>query len=207
MRCANRCAPSCACSESRWTLFRIERTLRRTPVAETKIKEGKQAVKMTRLSCHRFRSNQVRLALSLLASTCWVCREGLRTGRSPACSNDCKDRRAAGQTCTLLLAFPGGRASDAAAVRGDAEPDRAATDTDGISGSWSSQSVAESLYKLVGGGRGVAKVGHKWGNFGLYWCGWKTVGSSSIERSFHDVANGRDGCTMVLFSRSKRKFR
>lgn len=29
--------------------------------------EGKQAVKMTRLSCHRFRSNQVRLALSLLA--------------------------------------------------------------------------------------------------------------------------------------------
>jgi hypothetical protein len=31
------------------------------------IKEGKQAVKMTRLFCHRFRSNQVRLALSLLA--------------------------------------------------------------------------------------------------------------------------------------------
>ena len=31
------------------------------------IKEGKQAVKMTRLSCHRFRSNQARLALSLLA--------------------------------------------------------------------------------------------------------------------------------------------
>jgi hypothetical protein len=34
--------------------------------AEQWIKEGKQAVKMTRLSCHRFRSNQVRLALSLL---------------------------------------------------------------------------------------------------------------------------------------------
>ena len=31
------------------------------------IKEGKQAVKMTRLSCHRFRSNQVRLGLSVLA--------------------------------------------------------------------------------------------------------------------------------------------
>ena len=29
--------------------------------AEQWIKEGKQAVKMTRLSCHRFRSNQVRL--------------------------------------------------------------------------------------------------------------------------------------------------
>jgi len=35
--------------------------------AEQWIKDGKQAVKMTRLSCHRFRSNQVRLALSLLA--------------------------------------------------------------------------------------------------------------------------------------------
>jgi hypothetical protein len=35
--------------------------------AEQWIKEGKRAVKMTRLSCHRFRSNQVRLALSLLA--------------------------------------------------------------------------------------------------------------------------------------------
>jgi hypothetical protein len=35
--------------------------------AEQWIKEGKQAVKMTRLSCHRFRSDQVRLALSLLA--------------------------------------------------------------------------------------------------------------------------------------------
>jgi hypothetical protein len=35
--------------------------------AEQWIKEGKQAVKMTRLSCHRFRSNQVRLAVSLLA--------------------------------------------------------------------------------------------------------------------------------------------
>jgi len=35
--------------------------------AEQWIKEGKQAVKMTRLSCHRFRSNQVRLGLSVLA--------------------------------------------------------------------------------------------------------------------------------------------
>jgi hypothetical protein len=35
--------------------------------AEQWIKEGKQAVKMTRLSCHRFRANEVRLWLSLLA--------------------------------------------------------------------------------------------------------------------------------------------
>ncbi len=35
--------------------------------AEQWIKEGKQAVKMTRLSCHRFRCNEVRLWLSLIA--------------------------------------------------------------------------------------------------------------------------------------------
>jgi Transposase DDE domain group 1 len=35
--------------------------------AEQWIKEGKQAVKMTQLSCHRFRSNEVRLWLSLIA--------------------------------------------------------------------------------------------------------------------------------------------
>jgi len=36
-------------------------------IAEQWIKEGKQAIKMTRLSCHRFRSNEVRLRLSLIA--------------------------------------------------------------------------------------------------------------------------------------------
>ena len=35
--------------------------------AEQWIKEGKQAVKMTRLSCHLFRSNEVRLWLSIMA--------------------------------------------------------------------------------------------------------------------------------------------
>lgn len=35
--------------------------------AEQWIKEGKQAVKMTRLSCHRFRPNEVRLWLSIIA--------------------------------------------------------------------------------------------------------------------------------------------
>ena len=35
--------------------------------AEQWIKEGKQAVKMTRLSCYRFRSNEVRLWLSIIA--------------------------------------------------------------------------------------------------------------------------------------------
>jgi hypothetical protein len=35
--------------------------------AEQWIKEGKQAVKMTRLSCHRFRPNEVWLWLSMIA--------------------------------------------------------------------------------------------------------------------------------------------
>ena len=35
--------------------------------AEQWINEGKQAVKMTRLSCHHFRSNEARLWLSVLA--------------------------------------------------------------------------------------------------------------------------------------------
>jgi hypothetical protein len=35
--------------------------------AEQWIKEGKQAVKMAPLSCHRFRSNEVRLWLGLIA--------------------------------------------------------------------------------------------------------------------------------------------
>ena len=69
------------------------------------------------------------------------------------------------------------------------------------------QSAAESVYKLVGVRRGVAKVGHKWGNFGLYWCGSKIVGSAPIEKPFHRVANGRDGYTMVPFSSPRRKFR
>ncbi len=45
----------------------VVRFYNRRGTAEQWIKEGKQAVKMTRLSCHRFRSNEVRLWLSLIA--------------------------------------------------------------------------------------------------------------------------------------------
>jgi hypothetical protein len=54
--------------------------------AEQWIKEGKQAVKMTRLSCHRFRSNEVRLCLSVMAYNLgnlwrrWCCRRRSITG-------------------------------------------------------------------------------------------------------------------------------
>jgi hypothetical protein len=45
----------------------VVRFYNRRGTAEQWVKEGKQAVKMTRLSCHRFRSNEVRLWLSVLA--------------------------------------------------------------------------------------------------------------------------------------------
>ncbi len=45
----------------------VARFYNRRGTAEQWIKEGKQAVNMTRLRCHRFRSNEVRLALSLIA--------------------------------------------------------------------------------------------------------------------------------------------
>jgi hypothetical protein len=45
----------------------VVRFYNKRDTAERWIKEGKQAVKMTRLSCHRFRANEVRLWLSLIA--------------------------------------------------------------------------------------------------------------------------------------------
>src|SRR6266566_5535961 len=45
----------------------VVRCYNKRGTSEQWIKEGKQAVKMTRLSCHRFRSNEVRLWLSVIA--------------------------------------------------------------------------------------------------------------------------------------------
>jgi hypothetical protein len=45
----------------------VARSYNKRGTAEQWIKEGKQAVKMTRLNCHRFRLNEVRLWLSLIA--------------------------------------------------------------------------------------------------------------------------------------------
>ena len=86
--------------------------------AEQWIKEGKQAVKMTRLSCHRLRSNQARLASSLLAynlGNLWR-----RLALSQRIENWSlttlqqrlvKTEGGAGEACPLLLASAGGRTS------------------------------------------------------------------------------------------------
>ena len=107
--------------------------------AEQWIKEGKQAVKMTRLSCHRFRSNEVRLWLSLIAynlGNLWrrlalpdADRELVADQLAAAVG---EDRRTAGQACTLLLAAAGGEPSDAAAVWRHAAEDRDAAVAGGI---------------------------------------------------------------------------
>ena len=92
--------------------------------AEQWIKEGKQATHWTRLSCHRFRANEVRLQLSVLAynlGNLWrrlvlpAAGQALVAHESPAAAGE--NRRPAGEACQVLLAPAGGRASDPTAVR------------------------------------------------------------------------------------------
>ena len=97
--------------------------------AEQWIKEGKQAVKMTRLSCHRFRGNEVRLWLSILAynlGNIWrrLALPGIEDGCSPACSSGLVKTVSDCQARPVLLADVGGRTPDARAVRSDAAADR-----------------------------------------------------------------------------------
>jgi hypothetical protein len=47
------------------------------------------------------------------------------------------------------------------------------------------QSAAESVYKVVGVRRGVAKTGHKMGRFWPCWRGWQIDGRAPTEKSFH----------------------
>jgi hypothetical protein len=66
--------------------------------AEQWIKEGKTATHWTRLSCHRFRANEVRLLLGVIAYTSaiscagWCCPSPSRIGLSRASSSDSSRR-------------------------------------------------------------------------------------------------------------------
>jgi len=97
------------------------------PEIDRQQKQGKQAVKMTRLSWHRFGSNEVRLCLSVLAynlGNLWrhvVLR--LRVGKWSLTGLQqrlVKTGGAADQARPVLLVVAGGGSLDAAAVRGDA---------------------------------------------------------------------------------------
>ncbi|CAN5854465.1 hypothetical protein BH18ACI5_BH18ACI5_26440 [soil metagenome] len=97
--------------------------------AEQWIKKGKQAAHWTRLSCHRFRANEVHLQLSVRLQP----RESLAAARAPEAHrqlvpNQCaaapgQDRRTLGETCAVLLAAAGRESSDQASVRGDPAAD------------------------------------------------------------------------------------
>ena len=92
--------------------------------AEQWITEGKQATHWTRLSCHRFQANEVRLQLSVLAynlGNLWRRLvlppriQALVAHQSPAAAGE--NRGPTGEACQVLLAPAGGRTSDPAAVR------------------------------------------------------------------------------------------
>jgi hypothetical protein len=67
-----------------------------------------------------------------------------------------EDRRTAGKTRPILLAFLGRRTPESTAIRSDAESDRTAADTEGIIiGRWSSPHRNET--KAYGARRGIPK--------------------------------------------------
>ena len=98
--------------------------------AEQWIKEAKQAVKMTRLSCHRFRSNEVRPWLGVIAynlGNLWrrlVLPKGIGTWSLTSLQQRLvKTGGRPGKARPLLLAIAGGEPSHAALVRKHAAAD------------------------------------------------------------------------------------
>jgi hypothetical protein len=98
---------------------------------------------MTRLSCHRFRSDEVRLWLSVLAYNLGNLWRRVPSGPGAAAEDRQlvahefaaavgKDRGQADQARAVLLVDAGGESSDQAAVWGDGRKDRRPAGGDGI---------------------------------------------------------------------------
>jgi hypothetical protein len=108
--------------------------------AEQWIKEGKQAVKMTRLSCHRFRSNEVRLWLSVIAynlGNLWrrlVLPNRLGNWSLTSLQAIGEDGGRIGRARPVLLAAVGREPSDQAALWGDGRKDRRVAGADRVEG-------------------------------------------------------------------------
>ena len=166
---------------------------------------------MTRLSCHRFRSKQVRLALSLLAynlGNLWR-RLGLPRGIENWSLTSLQQRlvKTGGRLVKharyywLLLAeghLARRRFCSAGSLCSRYRRDREIV--------WSSLH-RKSVLPEGWARRSIAKTLRKMGRFWPCRCGWQTAGSAPIAKSFRNVAIRRDWHTMVSFSRSKRKFR
>lgn len=126
--------------------------------AEQLIKEGKHAVKMTRLSCHRFRSNEVRLWLSVnrlypgeLVAAAGAAQEDRPLVLDQLVAEAREDRRTAGETYALLLPAIGRRTSHAAASWQHAEIDRGAAAAERIANQESAQRPSSGEKCLWGG--------------------------------------------------------
>jgi addiction module HigA family antidote len=97
-----------------------------------------QAAHWTRLSCHRFRANEVRLQLSVLAynlAHLWrrlVLPRRVENWSLTSLQHPRQDRRPAGQTRTLFLAPAGRESSDPTLVRVDAPADLGVAHADGL---------------------------------------------------------------------------
>ena len=174
--------------------------------AEQWIKEGKQAVKITRLSCHPFRSNQVRLALSLLAYNPgeFVAAAGVTQANRELVADQLaaaagEDRWTAGQTCALLLAEGHLTRRRFGAMLGRIAllPLQAGSRADGQG------SRAESGYSGVGIRRRVAKVGHKWGNFGRAGVDGRPSGVLPMTNRFTVSRTGETGVLCLRFKNQK----
>ena len=94
---------------------------------------------MTRLSCHRFRSNEVRLWFSVIAynpgepvAAAGAAEEDRSLVADQLATATGEDGRAFGETCPVLLAAVSGSSSDAAGVRGDSAEDLGAAPVDWI---------------------------------------------------------------------------
>jgi hypothetical protein len=167
---------------------------------------------MTRLSCHRFRSNQVRLALSLLAynlGNLWR-RLALPRGIENWSLTSLQQRlvKTGGRlvkTCALLLATAGGRTSEPAAVQSDAGSDRAVADTHGIDRRWPAQ-AAESVYKGLGKGEECCKSGGISGNFDGARTDRTPIVCTPDETLFTVLRKGEMEVQSVPFLKSKRRF-
>jgi len=123
----------------------VVRLYNKRGTAEQWIKEGKQTVKMTRLSCHRFRSNEVRLWLSVIAYNLGNLWRGVPFGpgvAQPARQLVVDEPAAAigedggriGRARQVLLAAVGREPSDQAALWGDGRKDRRVAGADGVEG-------------------------------------------------------------------------
>jgi hypothetical protein len=141
----------------------------RRGTAEQWIKEGKQTAHWTRLSCHQFRANEVRLQLSVLAYNLgnqW--RQLVLPRRIDHWSLTNVQQRPVkrgglGQTCPVPLAAAGRESSDTTLVRGDVAADLGSAGPDRLIG----RSLSLTVWAKTG--RNTGEVSEKMSEGSCLW--------------------------------------